>query len=278
MNPPLSLSVLAVYNCRTPNSWESDLALSATHNRQSGLTFAIVYGSTFAVEHEILKRLQSISIHAAHPLLLPGIIAELELARHTQLVDKGIGQMEARILELDVQPTRAHEFRRSEFDERDQSRITAWLDLTYLRNSLTAWTTQLLKMAEHAESLNLHEYNGAVQKNTTHFRQKRVGHFTNVDDEEDSMKSCSHCAYESSCPLEHSQTVKASESEESLITINKDEDYHRQEMRKVGEKIQKRIMAIREEYNDRIGDCTMRLNGVETATNWVFIPFKLIDL
>jgi hypothetical protein len=69
--------------------------MSATHYMQKGLTFAILYGSSFTVERTILERLRHVADEAAHPLLLPGIFAELELVRHTGLVDININEVES---------------------------------------------------------------------------------------------------------------------------------------------------------------------------------------
>ncbi|KAF2030942.1 hypothetical protein EK21DRAFT_48425, partial [Setomelanomma holmii] len=191
-----------VYNCRTPNSWDFDMALSATHYPERGLTYGILYGSTFAIEKSILQRLQSISIEAAHPLLLPGIFSELELSRHTQLVENSVNEVETKIFELNFQSGNVRNYSRTEEEQRNIAKRTAWLDLSYLRNCITTWSTQLLKIAEHTETLNQELY------------------------------SISRTA----------------------VSIATD--------------IKTRITAIQDEYDEKIRDCTMRVDGMAMATQW----------
>jgi len=293
----LRYPALAVYNCRTPNSWKSDLALSATYNPQSGLAFAIVYGSTFAVEQEILERLRTIGVEAAHPLLLPGIIAELELTRHTGLVDGSISEVEAKILELDVQPSNGHGHDRDEIERRNLSKRTAWLDLTYLRNSLTTWNLQLLKMAEHAGALNRNQF-GVSELNdgstcSTDFYQ--IGsqhenvelvleHPTNTsnnkkEEGQSGLNERTHFPgyhdsfeYLSSKQSQDVETLASEESDSTITPGNDDQDFHLEQMRIVGEKIKARITAIRDEYDAKIRDCTMRVDGMAMATQWVNSP------
>jgi hypothetical protein len=210
-----------VYNCRTPNSWELDLALSATHYPRRGFTFAILYGSTSKIEKAVFERLQLISVEAAHPLLLPALLVELELQRHNKLVESNINDIEAKILEVKSHSSNAQGYCRSKVERRNESKRTAWLDLTYLRNSLMTWNTQLSKMAEHAEVLNRNGY-----------------------------------------PI----------PDEELMNISpprKEETLYQKQMHRVGEKIKARVAAIRDEYDEKIRDCTMRVDGMAMATQWV---------
>jgi hypothetical protein len=129
--------------------------MSSTYDPASGLTCAVVYGSTHKTERAILKRLHSIRIEASHPLLLPGIIVELELTRHTELVEASILDVETKMLIADDLKSYAT---RSKVTGRAQSRTEAWLDLTYLRNSMITWSTQLLKMIEHIDFLDMEHF------------------------------------------------------------------------------------------------------------------------
>ena len=291
-------NVCQVYNCRTPNSWDSDLALSATSYPQRGLTFAILYGSTFTIEKAILERLRSINIEAAHPLLLPGIFAELELSRHTRIVEASINEIEAKIFELNFQSSSARDYRRSEVESLNESKRTAWLDLTYLRNSLTTWSTQLLKMARHAEFLNRESF--ILSKDTKPFptelpRVEPVDErdeiqleyptismeyeksSKNIQLEASTIRSGSQnsFAYRRNAPLEQLQDVETPNSDDSYIKNSlyyEDEDFYLKQMHKVGEKIKVRLAAIRDEYDEKIRDCTMRVDGMAMATQWVTIP------
>lgn len=100
-----------------------------SHHAQHGLTCAIIYGTAINVEKTILGRLRNVGQEAEHPLLLVGILAEIELVRHTGLVDSMTNEVEAKIHELD---SRSSDRR----DHRIQSKREVLLNLSYLRNSI----------------------------------------------------------------------------------------------------------------------------------------------
>jgi RNase P subunit RPR2 len=56
------------------------------------------------------------------------------------------------------------------------------------------------------------------------------------------------------------------------------EDLYVEQMRRVSKRIRVRIGTIRDEYSDKVRDCTMRLDGIDTITKWVRSPSKLIGL
>ena len=262
-----------------------------------------MYGSSYIIEREVLERLQSIGAEAAHPLLLPGIIAELELSRHTRLVDASVSEVEAKILELDLRSKIARDYSSSEIERRNQSKRTSWLDLTYLRNSLTTWSVQLLKMAEHAEALQQNEFNAGKLKKTRHQLvdsclmglahggyEMRFEHISNLIDEKDSAKTLAiedsvhleehECfTYVMDAALEQSSDVGTSDSDDSQLTVtptDDDEHIYLERMRRVGEKIKARITTIRDEYDGKIRECTMRVDGMAMATQWVPSPIHVL--
>ncbi|KAF2823103.1 hypothetical protein CC86DRAFT_76131 [Ophiobolus disseminans] len=270
-----------VYNCRTPNDWANDLALSATYYPQHGLTFAIIYGSSGDIEKAILERLQSINAEAAHPLLLPGIIAELELARHTRLVESSINDIETRISEMKFHPHNARELLRSQIEHRNHLKRESWLDLTYLRNSLSTWSAQLLKMVENAEALSVEDF--TTSDDTTIFISKPLPirptperrnekHRLDFDDEQISAGYVHGAAYTRRTDLSYSeQEVEEPKSTEYYIDDNaddEDKDVYLAQMRKVGGRIKIRLAAIRDDYDEKIRDCTMRVDGMAMATQW----------
>jgi hypothetical protein len=130
-----------------------DLALSQTHYPQGGLSLSVLYGCDLSTNREVLKRIRTIREEAAHPLLMPGIIAEIELGRQIPIVEADIISVETRVLELDAAIASHTE---SPLPVALQKRIdkrTAWLDLAYLRNSLVNWSAQLARMAQHTDEL-----------------------------------------------------------------------------------------------------------------------------
>ncbi|KAF1833333.1 hypothetical protein BDW02DRAFT_552741 [Decorospora gaudefroyi] len=226
-----------VYNCRTSHAWPQDLALSSTYLPGSGVNFSILYGCPSSIEESIIKRLQHVTSEAAHPLLFPGILAELELRRHKRLVEKMVNQVEAKIYALDFEYANLGKSK-EEVDERNEAKRSLWLDLSYLRNGLISWDTQMSRMCEHADHLQ------------TKVFASHDARFPRRSDDDDCVAGAS----------EHQTDPKtwARASPES----------HVRDMRKVGEKIKARLVAIRDEYDEKIRDCTMRVDGMAMATQW----------
>jgi hypothetical protein len=210
-----------------------DLALTATYFPQSGLTFAILFGCPLSVEEEILRRLSFATAEASHPLLMPGIFAELERSRHVPIVETTIDEIETRIFELDFQSSDIEGMPDSETKKRNQAKRSAWLDTTYLRNGLVSWNTQLVKIPQHADELKETIFKRRIDEK----REKRV-----QDTEQDTER-----------PFMAQQEPEASN----------------EMLRRVGDKISGRIQGIINEYDDKIRDCPMRVEGMAMATQWV---------
>jgi hypothetical protein len=200
-----------VYSARTPREWRDDMAMSATSFPDLGLTYAIVYGCTSTLEDSILERLHPLGEAAAHPLVVPGVLVEIELLRHTRLVEANIVQVETKIFELDVVPGATEGGGEKENRRRNEAKRSAWLNLSYLRNSLITWHVELGKIMTHSNALKSLDGKDSV----------------NIDD-----------------------TIPWA-------------------LREVGEKTRLRLETIRREYDEKIRHCTMRLDGMAMATQWV---------
>jgi hypothetical protein len=259
-----------------------DLALSATHYPQRGLTFAILFGSSYATEKTILERLQHITLEASHPLLLPGIFAELELARHVRVVEASINEVETRIFELNFQSSKVRDNTRAEVERRSEAKRTAWLDLSYLRNSLITWNTQLLRMLEHADVLNRSftaflAINLSTEHTSMHVRpSSEAGRLEEaamnqiqqeISNENAKEYICSTCSY-----IHRSRDVEddaADETRTPACLQEEMEEDHLGKMLRIGKKIRVRLATMRDEYDEKIRDCTMRVDGMAMATQWV---------
>ncbi|KAH8879280.1 hypothetical protein GQ53DRAFT_834285 [Thozetella sp. PMI_491] len=153
-----------VYNCQTSNLWKDDLALSATYLQDANFTFAVMYGCTEAAEWAVCDRLRQIAwegaSQASHPMLLPGIFAELERLRLNNEVSKATLGLEAELTRLlDARP-------RANFDENPTD---TWLDTAHLQTGLEAWSDQVGEMIIH-----LHELTDR------HFRPRGTGPLQSV--------------------------------------------------------------------------------------------------
>ncbi|KAK4445807.1 hypothetical protein QBC34DRAFT_441434 [Podospora aff. communis PSN243] len=142
-----------VIQLRTTNAWGMDLAMSCTFFPHCRLSFAIVFGCTPTVETEIISRLSLAPEDTAHPLLVAGIILELERIRHSGIVENSIDKLEGHVLALDsFSPAMQDD--RSETAKKNIIKRNEWLDMAYLRNQLLSWTIQVLKFVAFAELLN----------------------------------------------------------------------------------------------------------------------------
>nr|XP_036583666.1 uncharacterized protein CTRU02_06305 [Colletotrichum truncatum]KAF6792809.1 hypothetical protein CTRU02_06305 [Colletotrichum truncatum] len=210
-----------VYHCRSSNVWADDMALTATYFPESKLTFAIVFGCNADAEMKILNRLSRAKGHVAFPLLLPGIFAEIERDRMVRIVEKTIDEIEEAIFEIGSRDTAItgtpdHEVATGT----RQNRKTAWLNTTFLRNSLRMWNKQLRKMSEHVGELS-----------TMH------------------KELCTQNRYLGPKPIEQ-------------------EGKHNEVMERTGRMIYDRLHNLMEEYEDRIHECTMSVEGMTIATQW----------
>lgn len=281
-----------VYNCRTTNAWDMDLALTATYFPHCGLTFAVLFGCPLSLEKEILTRLSFATAEAAHPLLVPGIFAEIERSRHVHIVEATIDELETRILHLDFQSSDMEGVPDSEAEKRNQEKRSAWLDTTYLRNALVSWNIQLAKIRQHADELNAEVFNPAWSQST--FGHK---HIEMEDDSVDAsnrnfklqdMRSVVRSELSdtsSEASIRHSDIVADEERpdvswggdrgrnaqkarQRYRHTVQRNPEDVKKQLRRVGQKIKDRIQAINDEYDDKIRDCTMRVDGMAMATQW----------
>jgi len=257
-----------------------DLALTVTHFPHRGLTFAILFGCPLSVEEDIVRRLSFATVEAAHPLLLPGIFSEIERSRHVHLVEATIDEMETRIFELDIQSDRDG-MSASESERRKQEKRAAWLDTTYLRNGLLSWNTQLTKISSHADQLNATVFkpsefevaassakrryaNNTVEKSAPEVKLKSAL-FSNQSEFSDN--SCNEWVNLEKC--EQVDEGPHSSKNASDVECECSVEVYKEHMRQVGKKIKHRIEAICDEYDEKIRDCTMRVDGMAMATQWV---------
>ncbi|RNJ60684.1 hypothetical protein D7B24_006752 [Verticillium nonalfalfae] len=217
-----------VYNARTSNEWEGDLAMTATYFPCRQLTFGILFGCTETIEDKVLKRLSLVGSDATHPMIPFGIMAEIERSRHIKLVENSIDGLETNIDQLSERIETRGEASQEELDRRSRDRKEAWLDAAHLRNVLINWQNQLKHMARHARLLQSAPMIDAPQTVTT----KENGH--GLQD------------------TQHNGTLECRALEASSTRIGD------------------RLEAIVEEYDEKIRDSAMRLDGMAMATQWSY--------
>ncbi|KAK6958385.1 hypothetical protein Daesc_001184 [Daldinia eschscholtzii] len=257
-----------VYNCRSTNTWEADLALTVTHFPRSGLTYAVLFGCPKSVEDEVIKRLSYPGIEFSYPLLLPGIFAELERDRHLRIVEDYMSNIEEKIFELDYQLPVEQQIRSANVEVRNKEKRAQWLDTAYLKNSLVTWNAQLFKMTKHAEELRdtlFAPYEG------------RLSSPDNGDIADVGFNARKHLPIKLECHSECENPCKGSSSPDGKFETNigrKEIESRNRRMRMCGVKIDNRLRSIIEEYEDKIRECTMRLDGMAMATQWVWLHFS----
>lgn len=257
-----------------------DLALTVTYFPECGLAFAILFGCSFSREKEIIKLLSHVGEEAAHPLLMPGIFAELENSRHIKLVQSTINEVEGQTFELDFLADGHKCHKATTAAERIKKKRTSWLNLTYLRNSMETWNNQLAKMVQHSEFLIQNEFRPNILANrmsssTTKVANAKLQELDKVDLE----GSCSSgytlndsLADTWEFPGQIDTDGEEKGNREGVVSTNRFLERERQEFCKKmcdsGHRIQERILSIRDDYDEKIRDCTTRLDGMAMATQW----------
>jgi hypothetical protein len=252
-----------VYNCRTSNSWPSDMALSATHLRSSGMTCAVMYGCTQSIEQSLLRRLAGLEHRACHPMIMPGIFAEMELLRHVGLVEATIVDIETKIFRLDFGANGIEAIDRKEMNKRNIQKREAWLDASYLKNSLVTWNVQITKMASHAEEISSGlrsiqrrpEVKGGQEASSDTSTSSSQ---TWTKDDESDGEEWYRCGEDAQKPANDSP---AAGGPKNPLVLNN--------MADAAEKIKSRLATIHDEYEEKIRDCNMRIDGMAMATQWV---------
>lgn len=227
------------------------------------------------MEEEILQRLSHAMAEASYPLLMPGIFVELERTRHINIVEATIDEIETRIMELDFDSSNMDEMPSSETDTRNQDKRSAWLDTTYLRNGLVSWNTQLGKISIHVDELNESVFRSPSAHRSQAKSASKVAHL----DSRAVMDTYKEHEREEENPDSQFRPVH---DEADEVDIHRGSDnmkkpstkQYRPEdigthMRRVGHKVKDRVKTIIDEYDDKIRDCTMRVDGMAMATQWV---------
>ncbi|PSR85615.1 hypothetical protein BD289DRAFT_254186 [Coniella lustricola] len=247
-----------VYHSRTTNAWDMDLALTVTHFPAIGLSYAIIFGCPLAVEEVIIRRISRMGpADASHPLMIPGIFAEIERTRHIQTIELMAEKVEGRMFELDYPLSEQYHHNLDlERAQRQPNHKDDYHDMAYLKNSLVSWRTQLSNMLKQAQQLE-----------NAHVRAEQeaamaMQHTT-------ALSTIMSQAIPASDVYDHSQTNQPKIGTLSTHT----EAQHGNTMsigkiRRIGHKIIGRLQAIMDEYDDKIRDCTMRLDGMSIATQW----------
>ncbi|OHE98217.1 hypothetical protein CORC01_06414 [Colletotrichum orchidophilum] len=103
------LTPFVAFSARMSSSLPDDLAMSATFIPSTGTTFAVVYGCSGEQMGSIEAKIRRAGKQLFHPLLLPGVFAELERARLVEAVEDLMDPFTLRSEQLEKQPWRPEE-------------------------------------------------------------------------------------------------------------------------------------------------------------------------
>jgi hypothetical protein len=204
--------------------------LTVTHFPRRRLTFGIFFGCTVATEKQVFNRIIRAKENAFHPLVLPGIFAELERARMVEVVEDTVDEIEGAIFELNSGTTVRENRNTARTDGRPSGirfdRRRVWLNTTFLRSRLQIWKTQLEKLVQNVDELSSSDYSS---------RSMLLSDFGLING------------------LEQPQYVRV----------------HDAQLKRTGFLIKDRLEGIIDEYQEKIEECSMRVDGMAIATQWV---------
>ncbi|KAI0856034.1 hypothetical protein F4860DRAFT_494480 [Xylaria cubensis] len=242
----------SIFNCRTSHAWPMDLALTITCFPRCNLKFAVIFGCDLSVEEEILNRLLLAQNDASHPMLLPGILAEIERKRHVQIVDDIVDEVEARIFQLEIKPEAEYSTPKSHMDKLHREKRSAWLNISYIRNCLVSWRRQLENIEVQVDKID----------------RSFVAELGWLDE---TASSVSYAPKGQPLMRDDRSPVGAYHAVPTCLNTDSPASCHEQFDDKyltTGYKIKSRIRAIIEEYDDKIRDCSMRIDGMAMANQW----------
>src|SRR6266536_2025402 len=134
------------------HSWTDDLALSATHFYDIGLTVAIIYGCNDKQTKNIIHRLQNSGEAERYPLLIAGIFAELERERLFDRVEELVDRFVLRTEALSSETRSSKQILNCQ-GEKTSDLLQLYNDSRNLAKGLGAVKAQLLKMLENIQEL-----------------------------------------------------------------------------------------------------------------------------
>ena len=248
------------------------MALTVTHFPKEKLTFALLFGASEEQERSVLARLKKADTDTAHPMLLPGVLAELERKRQMDIADEMIDELEMQIFQLDNETITSWKQSGQTTADRNKQKTKAWLDAAFSRNILLATKSLLFSMRRHLDEYamlvnpKIRRDHEPCHQEPDHFGRQGLRPGTPL-----SLTS-------SNWPI-HSQMSFGSEysGSETLVASNPEsvcdpDAKYLNILQQAGMRMEDRIISIIGEYDDKIRACTMEVDGMAMATQWVSLP------
>ncbi|KAK4650020.1 hypothetical protein QC762_703125 [Podospora pseudocomata] len=233
------------YCCRTSGLWAEDLAVSCVFNPKTGFTSGVVFGCSDDVAEEIAGRIENAENSWMHPLLMIGIVAEIERTRHMKLVEDHLFKLLQRVQSMSKSP----EILPTSQLARENYSVDLWIEVSQLRIALVAWRAQLCKMDAHIQDL------------------EKI--FLEALSRHEEINSSSPCSVELGNSFDsgrtltfgHNDIYEVNQTSDELKALGSWHQYAREE----GRRIQKRLREIIGEYDCKLRECSMVLDGVSLS-------------
>lgn len=138
------------YNIRAGQSHSGDLAMSVTTDLATKVTYVIVYGCSDTDSDQFLTRLAQAGPAFQHPMLLPGLFAEIQRIKHVKIVRRNVERLYEYVIDLSNNTLpKGHDKEDSASDG-----VKLWRQVSHDKLVLETWATQLKKMVAHVDELN----------------------------------------------------------------------------------------------------------------------------
>lgn len=266
-----------VYNCRTADSWDGDMALSITFFPGTLTTNAVWYGCDLS-EHDvhgysltdaeiITQKLSNFYGEVFHPMLLPTLFADFERDRLVALVRSSLTQLVQRITELDkstLQPT-AQSRRDLPLPEKSTGKyFTRWpkLSLGNMRAVRKHWDSADSSSASAVSDVDkapLPTSRIAPKKEESSvILWTKISHLRNgLENWRTQLQKM----------IEHVEELERTKFATSTAVTAVDRNLSG--MRESGNRIRGRLRDLVDEYGEFIRKCTHIMNGMTLATQLV---------
>ncbi len=187
------------------------------------------------------------------------------------VVEAMIDEIETKIFELDFNADETERTQVLGAQKRKQEKRTAYLDTAYLRNGLIGWSAQLSKMIQHVEDLETNQFaeKGIPEVITSDLKMQNI-----FENSKTGLEMIAIKRQDSDTSRDHNMPETASDlcSSDAAVRHRSKPEKNKHQMRRAGRKIKERLEAIIDEYEEKIRDCTMRVEGMAMATQWVEYP------
>lgn len=201
----------------------------------------MLYGCSEEIREQVIDDLSSCDHKLYHPLTLPALFAEIERDRHFDLVNPMVRKLMQRARSIANAQYSSGDSRSKQpagVIQEPENYMQQWFEITYLKNGLQSWRHELQKMVKHCDDLTRANF---------HASQRSP-------------------ASTESTPVNTTFSTDAFDSTESTDETKMDEI---EQLKISGYRIRQRLLDIQAEYDDKVRECGMIIDGMVLAAQLV---------